>query len=185
MYEEAVSHKWLCNWSFLNFLIYEENLIFFSVMLFFATGGACGKGGMGSDGGWGGVGGWVGMGGGGWVGVICILPTWHLLLPPALPNPCLQAAHDSHGRRNFKDTSPLVSSSLVILFGVVKQFCMFRIWSETECKIPTEYGPQYISTPPPPSHTLSVYIVHWEVGGGGRRSQRRYSRGATLNSTQV
>ncbi len=29
IYEEAVSHIWLCNWSILNFLIYEENLIFF------------------------------------------------------------------------------------------------------------------------------------------------------------
>ncbi len=27
-YEEAVSHIWLCNCSTLNFLIYEENLIF-------------------------------------------------------------------------------------------------------------------------------------------------------------
>jgi hypothetical protein len=29
IYEEAVSHVWLCNRSLLNFLIYEENLIFF------------------------------------------------------------------------------------------------------------------------------------------------------------
>ncbi len=29
IYEEAVSHIWLCNCSTLNFLIYEENLIFF------------------------------------------------------------------------------------------------------------------------------------------------------------
>ncbi len=29
IYEEAVSHIWLCNCSILNFLIYEENLIFF------------------------------------------------------------------------------------------------------------------------------------------------------------
>ncbi len=28
IYEEAVSHIWLCNYSILNFLIYEENLIF-------------------------------------------------------------------------------------------------------------------------------------------------------------
>jgi hypothetical protein len=35
-----------------------------------------------------------------------------------------------------------------------------------------EYGPQYISTPPPPHrHTLFVYTVHWEgeEGGGGQR----------------
>ncbi len=30
-YEEAVSHRWLCNCSLLNFLIYEENLIFFFI----------------------------------------------------------------------------------------------------------------------------------------------------------
>ncbi len=30
-----------------------------------------------------------------------------------------------HGRRNLKDTNPLMSSSLVILFGVVKQFGRF------------------------------------------------------------
>ncbi len=45
-----------------------------------------------------------------------------------------------HGGRNLKDTNPLLSSSLVILFGVVKQFGRFWIWSETECKIPAEYG---------------------------------------------
>jgi hypothetical protein len=31
IYEEAVSHKWLCNCSTLKFLIYEENLIFFFI----------------------------------------------------------------------------------------------------------------------------------------------------------
>jgi hypothetical protein len=31
MYEEAVSHIRLCNCSTLNFLIYEENLIFFFI----------------------------------------------------------------------------------------------------------------------------------------------------------
>jgi hypothetical protein len=30
-----------------------------------------------------------------------------------------------HGRRNFKDSNPIMSSSLVILFGVVKQFGRF------------------------------------------------------------
>ncbi len=29
LYEEAVSHIWLCNCSLLNFLIYEENFLFF------------------------------------------------------------------------------------------------------------------------------------------------------------
>ena len=31
IYEEAVGHIWLCNCSILNFLIYEENLIFFFI----------------------------------------------------------------------------------------------------------------------------------------------------------
>ncbi len=31
IYEETVSHIWLCNCSVLNFLIYEENLIFFFI----------------------------------------------------------------------------------------------------------------------------------------------------------
>ncbi len=31
IYDEAVSHIWLCNCSILNFLIYEENLIFFFI----------------------------------------------------------------------------------------------------------------------------------------------------------
>ncbi len=30
-YEEVVSHIWFCNWSILNFLIYEANLIFFFI----------------------------------------------------------------------------------------------------------------------------------------------------------
>ncbi len=54
------------------------------------------------------------------------------------------------------------------MFGVVKQFCRFWIWSETECKTPAEYGLQHNSTHPPPhSNTLSVYTVHlvWEGGG--------------------
>jgi hypothetical protein len=32
---------------------------------------------------------------------------------------------EQHGRRNFKDINPLMSSSLVILFGVVKLFGRF------------------------------------------------------------
>ncbi len=35
IYEEAVSHIWLCNCSTLNFLIYEENLIFFFISVHF------------------------------------------------------------------------------------------------------------------------------------------------------
>ncbi len=33
IYEEAVSHKWLCNCSRMNFLIYEENFIFFFISM--------------------------------------------------------------------------------------------------------------------------------------------------------
>ncbi len=47
------------------------------------------------------------------------------------------------------------------LFGVVKQFCRFWIWSETECKTPAEYGLQYNSTPPPlPTDTHCLYILY-------------------------
>ncbi len=54
-----------------------------------------------------------------------------------------------------------MSSSLVILFGVVKQFGRFWIWSETECKSPAEYGLQHNSPPPPPhTHTVYIYTVH-------------------------
>ncbi len=34
IYEEAVGHIWLCNCSTLNFLIYEENLIFFFISVY-------------------------------------------------------------------------------------------------------------------------------------------------------
>jgi hypothetical protein len=69
------------------------------------------------------------------------------------------------------------------LFGVVKQFCRFWIWSETECKTPAEYGPQYISTPPLPTVTHCLYTIYCTLGrgGGGRRSARRYSRVATVH----
>ncbi len=33
-YEEAVSHIWLSNQSLLNFLLYEENLIFFFISVY-------------------------------------------------------------------------------------------------------------------------------------------------------
>ncbi len=35
IYEEAFSHIWLCNFSFLNFLTYEENCIFFLISVVF------------------------------------------------------------------------------------------------------------------------------------------------------
>ncbi len=59
----------------------------------------------------------------------------------------------------------------LFLFGMVKLLCRFWMWSETECKTPAEYGPQYISTPPTPppphSHTLSVYNILY-IGKVGR-----------------
>jgi hypothetical protein len=69
------------------------------------------------------------------------------------------------------------------LEGVVF-FSLSRTWLETECKTPVEYGPQYISTPPPPHSQSHIVCIH-RTWGRGRRSERRYSRGATLNSTQV
>ncbi len=61
-----------------------------------------------------------------------------------------------------------MSSSLVILLGVVKQFGSFWIWSETEYKISAEYGLQHNSTPPPPTpqtHTVCIYCT-FSLGGG-------------------
>jgi hypothetical protein len=41
--------------------------------------------------------------------------------PAVAGHPVVRGQHGpSHGRRNFKDTNPLMSFSLVILFGVVK-----------------------------------------------------------------
>ncbi len=73
----------------------------------------------------------------------------------------VEGDHPTHGRRNFKDTNPLMSSSLVILFGVVKQFGSFWIWSETECEIPAEYGLQHNSPLPPlpQTHTVCIYCT--------------------------
>jgi hypothetical protein len=46
-----------------------------------------------------------------------------------------------------------------------------------------EHGPQYISTPPlpPQSHTVCIFCTLGK-GGGGSRSERRYSRGAKYSS---
>ncbi len=73
--------------------------------------------------------------------------------------------------RNFKDTNPLMSPLLVILFGVVYQFCRFWIWSATFAEI----CPQYNSTPPPhPPQQLTVCIYcTFSLGkGGGQREGR-------------
>ncbi len=67
-----------------------------------------------------------------------------------------------------------MSSFLVILlFGVVKQFCRFWIGQKQSVKL-AEYDLQDKSTPPPPHiHTLSVFTVHLVREGGGGRSERR------------
>jgi hypothetical protein len=46
---------------------------------------------------------------------------------------------------------------------------------------PTEYGlQQYSTSPPPPSHTLSVYIVLWHREGGGGWTREKVSSRATV-----
>jgi hypothetical protein len=80
-----------------------------------------------------------------------------------------------HGRRNFKDTNPLISSLLVFFVrdgnfvgsesGRKQSVNSYRIWSTvhfTNCLYST---------------------VHWEGGVGRRRSERRYSRGVTVHNT--
>ncbi len=42
IYLEAISHVWLCNCSILNFLMYEENLIFFFISVEWTEGGMIG-----------------------------------------------------------------------------------------------------------------------------------------------
>jgi hypothetical protein len=75
-----------------------------------------------------------------------------------------------------------MSSSLVILFGVVKQFGRFWIWSETECKIPAEYGLQHNSPPPPPdTHCLFILYIYSSLGRGGGGRLKREDRGATVH----
>ncbi len=72
-----------------------------------------------------------------------------------------------------------MSSSLVILFGVVAQFGRFWIWSETECKIPADYGLQHNSSPPPPqTHTVCLYCTFSLGRGGGGQKE---GRGATVH----
>ncbi len=37
IYEEGISHRWLCNRSLLSFLIYDENFIFFFISVWYFT----------------------------------------------------------------------------------------------------------------------------------------------------
>ncbi len=56
--------------------------------------------------------------------------------PPNHPRPCVHGDCCWHGRRNFKDTNPLMSSLLAIF-----------VWGEfVGSESGPEYGPQYIST---------------------------------------
>ncbi len=73
-----------------------------------------------------------------------------------------------------------MSSLLVILFGVVKHFSRFWIWSETECKTPAEYGLQYNSTPPPPTphapqphNCLFILYIFFEKLGRGEEVREK------------
>ncbi len=58
-----------------------------------------------------------------------------------------------------------MSSLVVFLFGVIKQFCRFWIQSEKECYTHAEYGLQHNSTPtapsppPPQLHTVCIYCT--------------------------
>jgi hypothetical protein len=56
-----------------------------------------------------------------------------------------------------------MSSSLVILFGLVKQFGWFWIRSETECKIPAEYGQQHC-----------LYVLYIKFGKGRGATVHKY-----------
>ncbi len=82
----------------------------------------------------------------------------------------------------LKTPIPLRRLYWSFLFGVVKQFCRFWIWSEkNSCKI---WSTIQFNTPPPhPSHTTVwiYYTFSFRRGGGGRRSERRYCRGATVH----
>ncbi len=82
-----------------------------------------------------------------------------------------------HGRRNFKDANPQMSSLLVILFGVVKQFCSFWVWSETECKNPQNMVYNTIQHPP---RTVRIYFTFC-LGRGRGKGDQREGRGATVH----
>ncbi len=108
-----------------------------------------------------------------------------------IPPTCLlyiQPVRATHGRRNHKDTNPSMSSSLVILFGVVKQFCRFWVWSETECKTPAEDGLQYNSItpnpppPPPQTHTVCIYCTLHSGRQGGDKSVLQHSNTSSSSS---
>jgi hypothetical protein len=60
-------------------------------------------------------------------------------------------------------------STSKLLFGVVKQFCMFGIWSNTQCITP-EYALHITQSPPSPLLTVKdvrrLYLFTQGRGGG-------------------
>jgi hypothetical protein len=80
----------------------------------------------------------------------------------------------------LKTSIPKCRLYWLFLFGVVKQFCRFWIWSETECKTPAEYGLQHNSTPcpPPPPPCLNNSLIHAAI----LRSRGQYRRSITFGN---
>ncbi len=66
----------------------------------------------------------------------------------------------SYGRRNFKDTNPLMSSLLVIFVGSES--------SQTQ-SVKLLQNMAHSTFQHPHRHTLSAFTVHCEGGGGGQR----------------
>jgi len=73
-----------------------------------------------------------------------------------------------------------MSSLLVILFGLVKQFCRFWIVVRKECKTPCRiWSTTQLNTPTPPQpHTVCIYCT---FSLGRRGDGQREGRGATVH----
>jgi hypothetical protein len=77
------------------------------------------------------------------------------------------------------------SSPPRFLFGVVKQFCMFRIWPNTQCITPLYAFHTTRSPPPPVTHCMNTYpctYSHRERGRGVGEpvrtlERRKFTRG--------
>jgi hypothetical protein len=73
---------------------------------------------------------------------------------------------------------------LIGFFGVVKQFCRFGIWSNTQCITP-EYA-LHITPPPPVTHCLYIpVLIHTGKWGGGGGVNWREGRGALVENTNM